>query len=329
MRQRHIDGLRGVAIALVVLFHAFARWPGLYGDGFSRTPVLAQGRVGVQLFFLISGFVILMTLERCEGFRDFMARRWRRLFPAMAWASIILFVTAPLFEHRPQGVPVMRDLLPGLTFVAPDWWAGVLGSPQGVLEGAFWSLFVEMKFYLVFGLSYFTLGPTRALCLLIGLFLAPIFAGHVGATWVYDLSELLGSWHYGWFAAGAIFYRFVQSKNWRIFALACGVGVFAAVRMQPGLVVASLAVVSLFAIALTVPSVAYVLGSAPVVFLGTISYPLYLLHENAMVSMIVSMGSGVLNRVLSIAFVVLVAWLFTRYIEPLRLPASWLPRRAA
>jgi peptidoglycan/LPS O-acetylase OafA/YrhL len=121
-----LDGLRGIAIALVVLFHAFSRWPAFvgsqYADGW-----LAQGCMGVQLFFLISGYVIFMSLERSAGLADFAKRRWLRLFPAMLLATAVVYVTAPLFD-RPGGQPILRDVLPGLLFIEPSWLEAIFGG---------------------------------------------------------------------------------------------------------------------------------------------------------------------------------------------------------
>ena len=72
-RIEYLDGQRGLAILLVVLFHAYARWPERvpYHDAYANIPVFAYGWVGVELFFLVSGFVILMTLERCSSAGEF------------------------------------------------------------------------------------------------------------------------------------------------------------------------------------------------------------------------------------------------------------------
>lgn len=51
-------------------------------------------------FFLISGFVITMSLEKCIDFGDFIFRRWLRLFPAMLIASILILITAPFFLRQ-------------------------------------------------------------------------------------------------------------------------------------------------------------------------------------------------------------------------------------
>jgi peptidoglycan/LPS O-acetylase OafA/YrhL len=111
-----------VAILLVFFFHAFVRWPDLVPYGHAYSNIFQYGLFGVRLFFMISGFVILLTLEKRTGFVDFMLRRWLRLFPAMLIASIVLFATAPLFPERPGGMPTLRDLIPGLTLIDPVVW---------------------------------------------------------------------------------------------------------------------------------------------------------------------------------------------------------------
>jgi peptidoglycan/LPS O-acetylase OafA/YrhL len=78
-RLRYLDGMRGLAITAVVLWHFFgpAEAKSLpYGDRYAQVPALSAGWMGVELFFLISGFVIFLTLEKCSGFWDFMIRRW-------------------------------------------------------------------------------------------------------------------------------------------------------------------------------------------------------------------------------------------------------------
>ena len=75
-RIKYLDGLRGIAILLVILYHAFGGngYNGVihYGDSFSNILFFKFGYLGVQLFFLISGFVILMTLEKSKSFIHFM-----------------------------------------------------------------------------------------------------------------------------------------------------------------------------------------------------------------------------------------------------------------
>ena len=117
--------------------------------------VFEHGGLGVNLFFIISGFVIFMTLHTCETFGEFIYRRWLRLFPAMGIATALIYGSASWLLERPVGAVTWRDTLPGLLFV-DSWMVNklLLGDSK-VIEGAFWSIFVEGKFYVIFGALYF------------------------------------------------------------------------------------------------------------------------------------------------------------------------------
>lgn len=328
-RITHLDGMRGVAIILVVLYHAFKRWPEFYpyGSRFVDSPVLAQGIVGVFLFFMISGYVIFMTLDRAPSFGVFFAHRWLRLWPAMLIASLLVFGTAVLF-HRPHGMPALRDLVPGLTFVRPSWWAPVLGSSVTDLEGSFWSLYVEMKFYVIVGAVYFLAGPRAALIVLIGGFLLPIAMHAIaGATMLDRAALMLSSQFWGWFAAGALYYRANGRRGHLLLALlismvAAWQSDLTMLQSDIGIKLASVAVALFFGLAMLSKRLQAVLSSPFLLFSGAVSYPLYLIHENAMVSMIGTVGRAapwlpsVLVPVLPIAVLVLVAWLISDRGEP-------------
>jgi peptidoglycan/LPS O-acetylase OafA/YrhL len=142
-----IEGLRGLAVLLVVLFHA---WPDLLGGGF----------IGVDVFFVISGFLITGLLYRELGarggidFRRFYARRIRRLFPAAALALLATFLLSawllsPLALPRVTGDGVAAALsVANIRFAAAsgDYFT-VLATPSPFLH--YWSLSVEEQFYLV------------------------------------------------------------------------------------------------------------------------------------------------------------------------------------
>ncbi|WP_210485718.1 acyltransferase family protein [Microvirga antarctica] len=333
-RVSYLDGLRGVAILMVLLFHAFARWPELvpFGDAFKDVALFRVGYIGVNLFFIISGFVILMTLEKCASFRIFITRRWMRLFPAMLICSAIIFITAPLFPERPLGLPVLRDLLPGLSFVEPMIWERVLGGHQGVLEGAFWSLYVEMKFYVVFGLLYFALGRSAAIAAIAGLFVLTLLLAFIGTLMPSALGLvgpagkvllLLGSEYYGWFAAGALFYLYTVEKRsfwlWTGMAIAL---IAAAAMAGPSAKIAAVLVTMLFAAPLVSRAAQTILSQRALLFLGFVSYPLYLLHENLMIAGMVKLGRVVpalpplLYPVLPIAALLVLAWVVAVFLEP-------------
>jgi peptidoglycan/LPS O-acetylase OafA/YrhL len=336
-RLQYIDGLRGVAISGVVLYHSYSRWPELvpsaatYGD----FPLFFYGGYGVELFFMISGFVILMTLEKSQSFVQFMFKRWTRLFPAMLFCSVLIYLTAPLLPERPLGAIALRDFLPGLTFLPQDFWQAVIGGQQGIIEASFWTLFVEMKFYVLFGACYFLMGARKAIMGLVALFFlhSLVITLHYFSKGADSLnSELLlaflnalGAEYYGWFAAGACFYLYTKARdrNWCYCAIAATL--FSAVLFKgthADLKIAALIFGILFILAMTRESVRKLLQSPALIFVGFISYPLYLIHENMVVALTIKLSKlapfipSLLTPLLPIALAGSFAWLIAKYIEP-------------
>ncbi len=333
-RIEYLDGHRGLAILLVVGFHAYARWPSLvpYAGAYSGIPLFKYGWLGVELFFLVSGFVILMTLEKCPGAGEFMFRRWLRLFPAMLFCSLLIFVTAGFFFERPDGAPSAVSLLPGLTFIEPSWWANMLGTPVKPLEGGYWSLYVEMKFYALAAAIYFWRGRNWLIGALIAAFalgtfckVADVYAGGPAISWLNNICRNLSLEYFGWFAAGAAFYLYAKTRNmrWMLAAIALAILSSAFVRVfhWPTFVVACL--ISLFfAGSLISLPLRRLLQHRFFQFFGFISYPLYLMQENMMISIIAKLGNADMNLpaylypVLPIFLISAAAYLVARHIEP-------------
>ena len=144
-----LDGIRGVAVAAVLLFHGGYAW--------------AQGGfLGVSTFFTLSGFLItsLVLAERRDtgGIRltAFWARRLRRLFPASALALLGISLSAVVLDQGWER-DLQGDVLAALFQVA-NWrflladrsYAELFATPSPVLH--FWSLAIEEQFYWVFPL---------------------------------------------------------------------------------------------------------------------------------------------------------------------------------
>jgi peptidoglycan/LPS O-acetylase OafA/YrhL len=329
-RIEFIDGLRGIAIGLVVLFHAFARWPDIvpYGNEFGSFPLLLYGWLGVQLFFMISGFVILMTLNKSVKFSEFILRRWLRLFPAMLICSIVVFGTASYFYERPAGVPVVSDLLPGLTFISPSWWGWLFGSTQGHLEGGFWSLYVEIQFYFLIGTLYFLFGECRSLAILTMLFFATACVKFFNAPSLYSLSDFLVPVYLGWFLVGALLFVWFRSRNASAMIWALIVSSICPFMYGPGeieglgQIAAGYLIILLFFVPLLSERIRSALSAKFLLFLGFISYPLYLFHENIMISLIVKTARwmpslpSILIPLFPIGLLIFLAWLVAAYGEP-------------
>ena len=143
-----IDGLRGVAILLVVLFHA-------------RVPGLSGGFIGVDVFFVISGYLItgLLVAELRENgrisYRRFFARRARRLLPMLGVTTAltlvfgsILLVPDPGLRWLAQSVVAVAVSASNVFFLLKtNDYFGATAESLPLLNT--WSLAVEEQFYLV------------------------------------------------------------------------------------------------------------------------------------------------------------------------------------
>jgi peptidoglycan/LPS O-acetylase OafA/YrhL len=163
-RYREIDLFRAIAILMVVAFHYLSRWtlprnalnlyP--YGDWFAGNAFANHGHLGVDFFFIISGFVIALTLETCRSPMDFAIRRAARLLPAMIMCSLLTLIIVKAVSHVPefQKQASLWNLLPSWTFTQPALWAKFLPVTDHI-DGAYWSLVVEAKFYVWAALIFF------------------------------------------------------------------------------------------------------------------------------------------------------------------------------
>jgi peptidoglycan/LPS O-acetylase OafA/YrhL len=238
----------------------------------------------------------------------------------MLAASLILYAGSQVLPAWPMGTMTSANFVPGLTFIDSDW----IGIKP--LDGAFWSLFAEVKFYFFFGSLYFLIGTRSAivclsalaiprlaetLCLTFGIdptYLAPI---------VRDANTLFAASNAGWFAAGAVFYLFSKSGNWRLFAIALAIALIDVYIGPRDGRKFGIFIVALFAASLVLPLARKALSSPVLVFVGFISYPPYLLHENLMVGasrLFPQLGwASVLPP---LAVIVLMSWLIARFCEP-------------
>src|SRR5665213_1905063 len=97
-RNQVIDGFRGVAILSVMAFHYLVRWQYPYSvssqiDLSNNYPTwISIGKCGVDLFFVISGLVITMTILRSRNVGDFATRRFARLYPGFVAAATLIYV---------------------------------------------------------------------------------------------------------------------------------------------------------------------------------------------------------------------------------------------
>src|SRR5579871_106365 len=152
-----MDGLRGVAIGLVVWFHIWMiTWQSatipLLGYTLNLQPLAETGFLGVELFFFLSGFCIFYPYARGlfaqkppPSYREFYSRRWLKIVPSYVLA-IVLLIAVGWQKYGSFGEGA-RDVAFHLAFIH-NWFSANMSSIDGVL----WSLGVEVQFYILFPL---------------------------------------------------------------------------------------------------------------------------------------------------------------------------------
>ncbi|WKD48615.1 acyltransferase family protein [Microbulbifer spongiae] len=136
----HLDGLRAIAIAMVVLFHA-------------GVPGFSGGFVGVDIFFVLSGYLVTRSLQREPKLLEFYKKRARRLMPAL---SLMLMVYLLVFYSIRPNYPHLRDA--AIAFFYLSDYAAAYGDIPDYLKHT-WSLSVEEQFYLIWPLLFLYLKP--------------------------------------------------------------------------------------------------------------------------------------------------------------------------
>src|SRR5215210_3755070 len=161
-RVTEIDLLRFLAAFLVVLYHYTFR--GYAADDMSimpyplLAPISKYGYLGVELFFLISGFVILMTASS-GSLKKFTISRIVRLYPAFWVCCTVTFIVILLIGGERYSASFTQYLV-NMTMLSE-----FLNVPD--LDGVYWSLFVEIKFYALVALVLLVGRIHRAQSLLI------------------------------------------------------------------------------------------------------------------------------------------------------------------
>ena len=181
-----IEGLRAVAVVVVVLFHA-------------RLAGFSGGFVGVDVFFVLSGFLITRLLLRevattgTISLSHFWARRARRLLPASCVVVVVTVIASQVLLSPVAQRPLATDALAAGGFVVNFVFAGRLGdyfasqaglTPSPLLH--FWSLAVEEQFYLFWPLALLGLRrrPRRYLRLVTTMMIAVAAVSFVTCLWM-------------------------------------------------------------------------------------------------------------------------------------------------
>jgi peptidoglycan/LPS O-acetylase OafA/YrhL len=168
-----LDGLRGVAVLLVLWYHIWQiSW--LPAPLSSLQFIPETGFIGVDLFFFLSGFVIVYPFLKAQqsdrpppSWGHFYYRRAIKILPSYLLSIVVLIAVG--YAHFASWSEALRDIMTHLLFIH-TWWSDTYGAINGVL----WTLAVEVEFYVVFPLLwwFFRRNPWITAAILVAVSLA-------------------------------------------------------------------------------------------------------------------------------------------------------------
>ena len=300
MEQRNalLDGLRIVAALAVLLYHFGFRdyvggnpqvlhYPELVG-------VAKYGFLGAELFFFISGYVILMTLQH-RSLRDFAIARIVRLYPTFWLCAGLSLVVGNLFGPE-QYFRTATEALANIPILA-----GAFHAPY--IDDVYWSLSMELQFYVVAAVLFFVV-PARYLAGAFALWVALGTVFIATGEWL-DLNvRYPGSTYIGFFGIGAAIYFYERGRRgldvWCLYAASIAGVVIKLISMandavpETGVPVSVPVMLAIMAACAAAVHVSHRIpiratgAAAWLTFAGGMTYPLYLLHQN--------IGITLLNR---------------------------------
>lgn len=316
-----LDYMRGMACLLVVLYHYTTRLVELFSevecDWLIKVPF---GYMGVSVFFLLSGYLSLRHYKEETTPWQYIKSKVKRLYPCYWCAVILTFCTTSLLL-RERSVP-LKSFLVNLT---------MLESFLGVVpvDGAYWTLANELLFYFFIFVFFVVLKKrSKFTQLAIGwLLIANAILCFDKRSMMFMLSNKLFMAQYAhMFLAGGLIYSLFNEEELKSLNI---IGLLFCILTQIRVFSIGYSVFFLASICLLTYYIVkennnandtkLMFVSKPLVFLASISYPLYLIHQNVGYSIIMNLyRAGIRNEVIIVIPIIilsLLAYLMHRIIE--------------
>ena len=268
-RLQQLDSLRGLAAVSVLIFHFCNGYQSLLGDPSNSIPVLNNAALGVDLFFVISGFVILKSAGSATSVQAFAVHRFARLWPTLFAAATLTFALVALTSFNLEGRG-WREYVMSL-MVAP----GFFGVPA--IDPSYWTLACELFFYALIGALILVLRLRRLELFCIAWLLVSL----VQITGYYVPFKIQLSLNLSFcqmFIAGMMLYRLHANPANKPALLTLAAALLIGFAKSSLTEATCLCIFSLL-VFLAAKSALKPLNAPALIALGRISYPLYLIHQ--------------------------------------------------
>ncbi len=312
MKKRilELDSIRGIAAIAVVFYHYFYRYNDIYGHQSLKVEWIVLGKHGVELFFMVSGFVIFWSLNRINKPMDFIVLRFSRLYPVY-WAAVILtFILVYIFGLEGRSVSV-NDAIINLTMLQ-----GFINIPH--VDGVYWTLVIELIFYFWMFILFLCKQHNKAELILFPL----VVISALQSIGMIDMNNVINKIllidYISFFISGICFYKLLNDKNKKIticILLFCLISTALTYSLLSLLLFAFLYLFFYLGISERIKG----LNNKYLIYLGSISYALYLIHKNIgyiIINKFYDMGfSGFVGIFFSIVISIVIAHFLTSIIE--------------
>lgn len=310
-RNRQIDGLRCIALVMIIAFHYFYRYNQIYNAGNGEIQIFKYfGVFGVNIFLLISAYFMYIPLKTNVDvdLKNYYKKKLLRLWPVYLCSIVMICIVLYI-------IPLPGRMVSGKDFIYNVFMInGYIGTPY--VDGAHWYLTTLVAFYFIQGILLKTRKLENIYCLAIWLLLdilcnilnVPVFKVVMGNTYA-------GAAVIGILAGKTVYNRSKLSKaEWIICCIAFaerlhfgGIVSCMTLLVAAGLVWCCIAGKFPF-----LEKKAFILGAE-------ISYCLYLIHQNISYSIMYNLekyhGSSIINVMVAFGVVLLMAVLLHKFIE--------------
>lgn len=285
LRQNNFDLLRFTFAFVVFLVHAYVLSGAEQLSVFSK---YLSSEIAVKSFFVVSGFLIFMSYEKSRDTRSYFAKRARRIYPAYLFIILTCAVFGALVSAYAvsdyfslQLLKYVAANLLFLNFLQPSLPGLFEGNSLQAVNGALWTLKIEVMFYLFVPLAVLAFRKIGRLTVLIFLYICSVsysmgmesLADKTGASFYLELQRQLPG-QIAFFIAGATGYYYLQYlEKYAVWLVAVAVAAFVLQSWLPWVAVQPVALaVLVVCFACVVPS----LGNFDKY--GDFSYGIYIVH---------------------------------------------------
>lgn len=316
-----VNILRFLAAVFVMMYHYtfmfFQR-----GNSYLDFPLLKfffhYGYLGVHLFFIISGFVITLSAEN-RKFKAFLISRITRLYPALWICAGLTFISYFIFGQQILGeTKSLLQFLTNLTMVPT-----LFG--QNIIDGSYWSLSVELKFYAFIGVLLLTglFKFLREIAIGLSFILLPL-------AFVFKMEHN----HISLFLSGVIFYYIYKNKSKLIdlisllallsvsikYATSEAAGLIAGYKYNFSQITIAIYIISFYAIFYLISQNKLNFKNTKFIgILGAITYPVYLIHQEVGRLFFkfteINQYSSKISLLVMVSFVLTISYLINKYYE--------------